>query len=557
MKKIIEKMFIDFMPKSLEIIKKGYNFSLFQRDCISGLTVSIVSLPLALALAIASGLAPIQGMYTAIIASLVVAIFGGSRFQISGPTGVFAIIILDTIQRFGYDGLLATMLLTGIMLIFLGICKLGNYVRYIPYSVVIGFMAGVGLTLITTQVGDLLGFVNLVLPKGFIARWSIYFSHIFNSNLYALSVGFFSLIIYIFIKKFFPKKPAYLIILIVMTVISFILKLPVETIGSKYGDLPSMLPVPHIYSFNNDLLRTVFPIALTLALLTAIESLLSAKVVDSMSGDIHNPNSELIAEGFANIACMTFSGMPATGTIARTATNFNANAYSPISGVMHSFFLFLFMFFLSPLVRYIPLSSLATILIIVGWNMLDFSKMWVLVKFNTGGRYTLIITILLTVLVDLGVAITIGFIAAALVYLYRLIKEKNVEEENIFASKADHVLSQKLRDKGVIVIRVTAPLFLGVVSRISQFLNSEKMKVKVVILRMGHVSLIDEDGANFIVDFIKKMRKKRVKVIISNVKYQPKKMIRYSCINSKMRYSSILIAKDYDEAISEAKKYIK
>ncbi|MBO6288980.1 MAG: hypothetical protein J6N45_01465 [Alphaproteobacteria bacterium] len=365
----------NYMPKSVEILSQGYSLSLFRRDCISGLTVSIVSLPLAMALAIASGLTPAQGLYTAIIAGFLIALFGGSRYQIGGPTGAFAIVILEVLQGYGYSGLVAAMLLTGVILVVAGLCKLGSYIKYIPYPVVIGFTAGIGLTLITTQIKDLLGMDLEALPKSFIAKWWTYITNLSRANEAATFIGGISLALYVLIRKYTPKVPVYLAILVVTTLITFGFNLPIETIGSKYGALPKTLPMPELPVLNFDVFRSVFASAITVAFLAAVESLLSAKVVDSMSGDAHNPNAELIGEGIANFACAFFAGMPATGAIARTATNYRANAYSPMSGMMQSVFLFAFMFGLSSLVQYIPLSALALILVIIGYNMLNLDKM--------------------------------------------------------------------------------------------------------------------------------------------------------------------------------------
>ena len=546
----------NYMPKSVEILSQGYSLSLFRRDCISSLTVSIVSLPLAMALAIASGLTPAQGLYTAIIAGFLIALFGGSRYQIGGPTGAFAIVILEVLQGYGYSGLVAAMLLTGVILVVAGLCKLGSYIKYIPYPVVIGFTAGIGLTLITTQIKDLLGMDLEALPKSFIAKWWTYITNLSRANEAAAFIGGISLALYVLIRKYTPKVPVYLAILVVTTLITFGFNLPVETIGSKYGALPKTLPMPELPVLNFDVFRSVFASAITVAFLAAVESLLSAKVVDSMSGDAHNPNAELIGEGIANFACAFFAGMPATGAIARTATNYRANAYSPMSGMMQSVFLFAFMFGLSSLVQYIPLSALALILVIIGYNMLNLDKMWHLCKSQAGDRWTLIVTVLLTVLVNLSAAIAVGFIMAAVIFMHRMSKEIELANMEDMVQDVNVAVAQELREQKIVVVRVAGPLFFGVVSEISQFFRNIEARPNVVIIRMGHVSMIDASGANLIVEFIQKMHKNHTKVIISNIKKQPKRILHQAFANEHIKLADISTASNYENAVKMAKRYV-
>lgn len=545
-----------YMPKSVEVLQKGYSFSLFRQDLISGLTVSIVSLPLAMALAIASGLSPANGLFTAIIAGFIVSLLGGSKYQIGGPTGAFAVIVLEVLQTHGYNGLVASMIISGILLIIAGALKLGAYIKYIPYPVIIGFTAGIGVILITTQIKDLFGLPLESIPAGFCGKWWTYITNLPASNISAVIISALSLILYVVITKYTPKIPVYLAILVVTTLVSKIFNLPVETIGSKYGDLPKTLPMPGLPDMDLMLFRDVFICSLTVAFLAAIESLLSAKVVDSMSGDVHNPNSELIAEGLANIGSSFFMGLPATGAIARTATNFKARAHSPVSGMLQSLFLVVFMFCLSPIVKYIPLSALALILVIIGWNMLNLDKMHSLIKSQAGDRYTLAATFLLTVLVNLSAAIAVGFIMAAIIFMHRMSKEIELANMEKVLQDIPEEVSKDLRQKKIIVVRVAGPLFFGVVSEISQFLRNIESKPNVVIIRMGHVSMIDASGANLIIEFIKKMHDSHTKVIISNIKTQPKRILHKAFENEKIRLSDISTASDYEKAVKMAKRYV-
>ncbi|MDO4183756.1 MAG: SulP family inorganic anion transporter [Rhodospirillales bacterium] len=555
-RKITAKLRRNYMPKSFEILSKGYSFSLFRRDCVSGLTVSIVSLPLAMALAIASGLSPAQGLYTAIVAGFIIALFGGSRYQIGGPTGAFAVLVLEVLQGYGYNGLIASMLLTGIILIIAGIFKLGNYIKYIPYPVVIGFTAGIGITLITTQIKDMFGLELQEMPQDFLGKWGAYIINLPHADKASAFISALSLALYVIIRKYTPKIPVYLAILIITTLVTMGLDLPIETIGKKYGDLPKTLPMPQLPALSFELFRNVFASALTIAFLAGVESLLSAKVVDSMSGDAHNPNAELIGEGLANIGAAFFFGLPATGAIARTATNYRAKAYSPVSGIMQSLFLFGFMFALSPLVKYIPLSALALILVIIGWNMLNLDKMRGLLKSQAGDRYTLLITVLLTVLVNLSAAIAVGFIMAAVIFMHRMSKEIELANMEPMVRDINKEVAQELRDKKIVVIRVAGPLFFGVVSEIAQFFKTIDTKPNAVIIRMGHVSMIDASGANLIVEFIEKMHKSHTKVIISNIKAQPKRILHQAFENAHVKLSDISTASNYDNAVKIAKRYV-
>ena len=509
-----------------------------------------------MALAIASGLTPAQGLYTAIVAGFVIALMGGSRFQIGGPTGAFAIVVLEVLQTYGYNGLIASMILTGILLMAAGFMKLGSYIKYIPYPVIIGFTAGIGLILITSQVKDFLGLTRNDIPNAFLQRWYTYIISIPQTNWAAAFIGFLSLALYLGIKKFAPKVPVYLAILIITTLVTCIFNLPVGTIGSKYGDLPKMLPAPEFPAMSLDLFRLVFPSALTVAFLAAVESLLSAKVVDSMSGDMHNPNAELVGEGLANIAAAAFFGLPATGAIARTATNYKANAYSPVSGMMQSVFLLIFMFCLSPLVKFIPLSSLALILIMIGWNMLNLDKMLGLIKSLPGDRYTLLVTVILTVVVNLSAAIAVGFIMAAVIFMHRMSKEIELANMDKVLPDNDSEVAHDLHEKGIVVVRVAGPLFFGVVTQISEFFRQLEKKPNVVIIRMGHVSMIDASGANLIVEFIQKMHQTQTKVIISNIKTQPKRVLHQAFANAHVRLSDISTASNYDNAVKMAKRYV-
>lgn len=558
-KKFGEYYLKNFTPKLVERLHKGYNLDKFKRDCVAGLTVAVISIPLAMALAIASGVTPAQGLYTAIVAGFFIALLGGSRYQIGGPTGAFVVIIFGVMQQYGYDGLAMTMLIAGMVLIIAGYLKLGTYIKYIPYPVVVGFTAGIGLLLISTQVKDLLGLQIDNVPAEILPKWNVYI-HNFDKLSWSsvvISVFTFAAIFYTQFKK--PKLPAYLISVVGATLIVAVFGLDIATIGNKFGGIPHFLPMPQVPDFDWNLFFKVMPSGLTIAFLAGIESLLSATVVDGMSGDNHNSNAELVGEGIANIACVFFMGVPATGAIARTATNFKARASSPIAGIMQSVFLLLFMLLLSPAAKYIPLACLSAVLIIVGWNMMNVEKIYKLLLGPRGDRYTLLTTLLLTVLVDLNTAISVGFIMASVIFMHRMSREIEIEtdEEVLEDVGGGRDLAEVLHKKGVMSLRLSGPLFFGGASQVSRFFKTIQDAPKVLILRMGYVPVVDATGANIIVEFVKKLRKTNTKIIFSNVKKQPRRVLHQAFLEEGINSRTISVASTFENALKMTRRYLK
>ena len=558
-KKFGEYYLKNFTPKLVERLHKGYNLDKFKRDCVAGLTVAVISIPLAMALAIASGVTPAQGLYTAIVAGFFIALLGGSRYQIGGPTGAFVVVIFGVMQQYGYDGLAMTMLIAGMVLIIAGYLKLGTYIKYIPYPVVVGFTAGIGLLLISTQVKDLLGLQIDNVPAEILPKWNVYI-HNFDKLSWSsvvISVFTFAAIFYTQFKK--PKLPAYLISVVGATLIVAVFGLDIATIGNKFGGIPHFLPMPQVPDFDWNLFFKVMPSGLTIAFLAGIESLLSATVVDGMSGDNHNSNAELVGEGIANIACVFFMGVPATGAIARTATNFKARASSPIAGIMQSVFLLLFMLLLSPAAKYIPLACLSAVLIIVGWNMMNVEKIYKLLLGPRGDRYTLLTTLLLTVLVDLNTAISVGFIMASVIFMHRMSREIEIEtdEEVLEDVGGGRDLAEVLHKKGVMWLRLSGPLFFGGASQVSRFFKTIQDAPKVLILRMGYVPVVDATGANIIVEFVKKLRKTNTKIIFSNVKKQPRRVLHQAFLEEGINSRTISVASTFENALKMTRRYLK
>lgn len=551
----------NFTPKIYEVLKQGYDKNKFKKDCIAGITVAVVSIPLAMAFAIASGVSPAQGLYTAIIAGFFISLCGGCRYQIGGPTGAFVIVIFNVINTYGYSGLAVVMLLAGAILIIAGFLRFGTYIKYIPYPVVVGFTAGIGLLLISTQVKDLLGLQITNVPAEVLPKWQAYLSNLdkFSVSSLIISLISFGIIFYIQIKK--PKLPAFLLSVVASTIIAGIflmVNFNIDTIGNKFGAVPHFLPMPAFPEMNLELALKMMPSAFTIAFLAGVESLLSATVVDGMSGDNHNSNAELIGEGIANIASAFFLGIPATGAIARTATNFKAGAYSPISGIMQSIFLILFMLLLAPAAQYIPLACLSVVLIIIGWNMLNLDKMYKLITGPRGDRYTLLVTLLLTVLVDLNTAISVGFIMASIIFMHRMSKEIEIANDETVLDDigGGRDLTQVLHESGVMSLRLSGPLFFGGASQISNFLKKIENKPKVLILRMGYVPVIDASGANTIIEFVKRLRPFNTKIILSNMKKQPRRVL-HDALEKENLVQNISTASTFENALKMTKRYLK
>ena len=557
---IIKRLFVsyglNFAPKLYEVIRsKGYNTQYFRRDAVAGLTLAIISIPLGMAFAIASGVSPAQGLYTAVVAGFFIALLGGCRYQIGGPTGAFVVIIFNTLQQYGYAGLTMTMLIAGIVMIAAGYLRLGTYIKYIPYPVVVGFTSGIAVLLFSTQVKDMLGLDIASVPAEFLPKWRVYLENLgkFSWTAVFITVLSFGIIFYVKFRR--PKLPAFLLGVVGSTLIVALFSLHIDTIGSKFGGIPHFIPLPKIPEFDIDLALKVMPSALAIAFLASIESLLSATVVDAMSGDNTNANAELIGEGIAN-AC--FMGIPATGAIARSATNVKAKAYSPVSGIMQSVFILLFMLLLSPAARYIPLACLSSVLIIIAYNMFNFPKFWHLLQGPRGDRITLIVTFLLTVMVDLNTAISVGFIMSSVIFMHRMSREIEVaNDESVleYVSRGQDI-SDTLNEKGVISLRLSGPLFFGGASQVSMFFRQMHDVPKVLIFRMGSVPVVDASGANILVEFIRKLKQYDTKIIFSHLKAQPRRVL-HDALTKEGLIKDISTASSFENAVKMTKRYLR
>lgn len=560
---IIKRLFVsyglNFAPKLYEVIRsKGYNTQYFRRDAVAGLTLAIISIPLGMAFAIASGVSPAQGLYTAVVAGFFIALLGGCRYQIGGPTGAFVVIIFNTLQQYGYAGLTMTMLIAGIVMIAAGYLRLGTYIKYIPYPVVVGFTSGIAVLLFSTQVKDMLGLDIASVPAEFLPKWRVYLENLgkFSWTAVFITVLSFGIIFYVKFRR--PKLPAFLLGVVGSTLIVALFSLHIDTIGSKFGGIPHFIPLPKIPEFDIDLALKVMPSALAIAFLASIESLLSATVVDAMSGDNTNANAELIGEGIANLASACFMGIPATGAIARSATNVKAKAYSPVSGIMQSVFILLFMLLLSPAAQYIPLACLSSVLIIIAYNMFNFPKFWHLLQGPRGDRITLIVTFLLTVMVDLNTAISVGFIMSSVIFMHRMSREIEVaNDESVleYVSRGQDI-SDTLNEKGVISLRLSGPLFFGGASQVSMFFRQMHDVPKVLIFRMGSVPVVDASGANILVEFIRKLKQYDTKIIFSHLKAQPRRVL-HDALTKEGLIKDISTASSFENAVKMTKRYLR
>jgi SulP family sulfate permease len=501
-----------FVPKTVTVLRQGYGFAALRGDVVAGLTVAIVALPLAMALAIASGTTPERGLITAVVAGFLISFLGGSRFQIGGPTGAFVVIVYGVIAKHGYDGLLMATLMAGAMLMIAGVLRIGTLIKYIPDPVTTGFTAGIAAVITVSQLKDFFGLTAAHVPADFIPKLQALWDARATLNPSALAVAAGSFAAILLLRKLAPKAPGFLVVTIGASVVVWALKLPVETIGSKFGGVPSTLPAPSFAFWSWSKAREVLPSAFTIAVLAGVESLLSAVVADQMTGRRHRSNMELVAQGIANIASTTVGGLPATGAIARTATNIRSGARSPLAGMLHAGFLLAFMLVLAPLAKFVPLSALAAILVVVALNMAEIHRFRLLLRTSNGDRAVLLLTFGLTVVVDLTVAIEVGMVLAAFVFMHRMAQLSTIEggtaliaeDRDDFANgRPPYVPFAGLpRDTSVLTFR--GPLFFGSTSVLKDALDQIGPHSRRYVLRFEDVPLVDTSGGFALTDFLRR-----------------------------------------------------
>lgn len=519
-----------FEPKLLTVLREGYRFGDFRSDLVAGLTVAVVALPLAMALAIASGTTPEKGLYTAIVAGFLISAFGGSRVQIGGPTAAFIPVVFVVIQDFGFGGMILCTLLAGLMLVVAGLLRMGTLMRYMPQPVITGFTAGIAVSIFSSQVKDALGLQMDAVPVEFLARWEAYGRHIVSAQPAAVALVVLGLAVIVGLRRLRPAWPGFLIALLACTGVAVAFALPAETIGSRFGSLPSALPTFAFPDIPFERTLELLPASLTIAFLAGVESLLSAVVADGMTGGRHRSNGELVAQGVANIGSALFGGLPATGAIARTATNIRAGARTPVAGILHAAFLLLFMLMLAPLMRFVPLAALAAVLLVVAWNMSEYQQFRHTLSAPWGDRLVLLLTFLLTVFVDLTVAIQAGIVVAAFVFMFRMSESVEIsvgmprEGEDSGDAEAEGQQRRHL-PAGVEVYRISGPLFFGVANRLDSLLDQFVETPRAFILRMRLVPIIDSSGVHALKALADRCRRRGIVLIISGLQAQPNRIL--------------------------------
>jgi len=523
-----------FVPKLATALREGYGLAEARADLFAGLTVAVVALPLSLALAIASGVSPGRGLFTAIVAGAIVSALGGSRYQIAGPTGAFVVVVAGVVQQFGYEGLAAATFMAGVLLIVTGIARLGTYIKYIPFPVVTGFTAGIAVVIFSSQVGDVLGLSVHHAPADVVGKLTADAAAIGTFSPVALAIAAGALGTILLIQKFAPRFPAFLVAIVLAALVVWFFKLPITTIGSRFGGIPSALPAAHLPVFSVAGVRILFPAAFTIFALGGIESLLSAVVADGMTGHRHRSNCELVAQGLANIASSIMGGIPATGAIARTATNIRAGARTPVSGIVHSAAIFAMIVLFAPLGSYIPLAAIAAVLAVVCWNMAELRVFGQILQSSPGDRAVLILTFLLTVFVDLSFAIAAGVVMAALVFARnmagaaeaRLVLPFAPEDVDEFADPNRTAMSRTELPAGVEVFRLNGPFFFAAAVEFEELLSRSGGFPKILILRMAGVPLIDSTGAAALKRFIKSANSRGTTIILSELNPQTTSILR-------------------------------
>ena len=514
-----------FSPKLFSTFKNGYNKQTLVQDLLAGVIVGIVALPLAIAFGIASGATPEAGILTAIVAGFIISFFGGSKVQIGGPTGAFIVIVYGIIQEYGMNGLMIATFMAGAFLILMGVLHLGTIIKYIPYPIVVGFTSGIALTIFATQIKDLFGLQIESVPAGFIDKWAVYAQHLDTVSWWSLLIGVASILIIVFTPKVSRRVPGSLVAIVLMTVATLLLKRAgvtgIETIGDRFT-ISSNLPQPEVPSINWETITRLAQPAMVIAMLGAIESLLSAAVADGVIGDRHDSNQELMAQGIANMVSPLIGGIPATGAIARTMTNINNGGRTPVAGIAHAIVLALIYLFLMPLVQYIPMSCLAGVLVVVSYNMSEWRSFKAILKNPKSDIIVLLVTFFLTVIFDLTVAIEVGVLIACLLCMKRMAETTNVSvlSDEIDPNADSDVLGNLEHltiPEGVKVYEINGPYFFGIGNKFEEMMGDMGGRAKVRIIRMRKVPFIDSTGVHNLSNMCRMCAQMGVKVVLSGV----------------------------------------
>jgi len=544
-----------FKPKILELFTKGYSRKTFLQDLSAGLIVGVVAIPLAVAFAIASGVTPDKGLLTAVIAGFIISALGGSQVQIGGPTGAFIVIIYGILSRYGPEGLLMATIMAGGILLVLGFARLGTIIQFIPFPVIVGFTSGIAVIIFSSQVNDFLGLGLQQVPADFLEKWQLYLSNLGKTNPWALALSLGTIGSIVLLLKVHRRIPAALAALVAGTVAVAVFKLPVETIGSRFGEISGSIPLPTMPHFQWETIKELLLPAFSIAMLAGIESLLSAVVADGMTGKKHDSNTELVAQGFANIASALFGGLPATGAIARTATNVKSGGVTPVAGIVHAVFLLGVLLFLSPLAGAIPLAVLAGILITVSYNMSEHRVFRMLLKGPRTDILVLIATFLLTVLVDLTIAIPIGIMLALLGFVQKMSVSSEITRHSHEVSDVSRELdplglSTIHLPQGVEVYEIEGPFFFGAAERFKEAMQSTGEAPLVLIIRMRHVPSIDASGIMALHDVLKSARDKHTRVLFSGARESVRRVFAKTGLDKVLGMENLVI--DFSAALERA-----
>lgn len=541
------------LPKSI-LALRSYSAPMFLHDLLAGITVGLVALPLAMAFGIASGVTPQAGLYTAVVAGFLISALGGSRTQIGGPTGAFVVIVAGIVARFGMSGLALVTLMAGVVLLLMGLTGLGAAVRFIPRMVVIGFTNGIAILIASTQIKDFLGLRTGAVPSEFLQRMKLLAAHVASVNLSALALGLGTLAILLVLPRVMRRIPASIVAVLVCTGVSVLFHLRVDTIGSKFGGIPRGFPPFAIPNFHAAHILPLIPSALTVALLAALESMLSAVVADGMTGDRHNSNVELVAQGIANMVSPLFGGIPATGAIARTATNIKAGARSPVSGMVHALTLLVILLVAAPLASYIPLTTLAAVLFVVAYNMGEWNEIGAILKMDLVSISVWLVTFGLTVFADLTVAVGVGLALAALLYIYRVAETTTVSPvtDEYIRDGLPHVLQGRILPPYVTLLRIHGPFLFGTTEKLVEATVNLEAFAPVVIIRLRNMTAIDSTGIHAIESFAKRLHESGRTLLLCGAMQQPSKLLRGGRFVDRVGQENIV--KNIQAALDRAKE---
>ncbi|MDR2919556.1 MAG: sulfate permease [Tannerella sp.] len=556
------KIALDFHPKLFQVFR-SYTKERFVGDLMSGIIVGIVALPLAIAFGIASGVSPEKGLITAIIGGFIVSFLGGSSVQIGGPTGAFIVIVYGIIQRFGIEGLAVATVLAGIFLVLMGVLRLGTVIKFIPYPIVVGFTSGIALTIFTTQIKDLFGMHIESVPADFISKWIVYAQNITTVSPWAVLIGVLSIVIIVVTPRFSKKIPGSLVAIILMTVVVYLMRSlggidGIETIGDRFI-INASLPQPETISINLETINLLLPSAFTIAMLGAIESLLSATVADGVTGDKHNSNTELMAQGAANIVVPLFGGIPVTGAIARTMTNINNGGRTPVAGIIHAVVLLLILLFLGPLTKHIPMACLAGVLVIVAYNMSEWRTFRSLLKNPKSDVAVLLTTFILTVIFDLTIAIEVGLLLAMFLFMRRVMETTKVsvmKNKLDLSGESEIVYDDEVLEipNGVEVYEIDGPFFFGIANKFDECMKQIGDKPNIRIIRMRKVPFIDSTGLHNLESLCRLSEKEGIQIILSGVNDKVRELLVKNDMDKRIGAENI--CSNINEALKRAREII-